>query len=255
MSHSIQIYNGTGASHICVQAWKREIHDLVNANNYKIDEFNSSYSAGFNRDEVAMVIIPGGNAYEMRDEISVLAKTITHAVTANASFLGSCAGAIIQGYAPLQLNPFEYNILHCLPNSSSTKDAKNLMAIETFSPVNPLNYSRFYYAFGADFSVEENSFETNKECKILQFYKTGLKADKAATILYEPLGFTPRLFTGIHPEISSQDVLSKEFIQGHDVSDSEKQHIKNISLQLEDSEIIRKETCKSWFTSLGLSVI
>lgn len=92
-SNSIQIYNGEGASRICVDAWKREIKELADERLYKIDDFNQFYSSGFERGNVALVIIPGGNANVMYSPCEYLVDKINGAVAREGAFLGSCAGS------------------------------------------------------------------------------------------------------------------------------------------------------------------
>jgi len=93
-SYSIQIYSGPGASPICVGAWKRELNEYADNNFYKIEEFTHSDALGLDRGNVAMIIIPGGDACKM-DVMSEVAKKIKLGHRTSSVFFSSCAGALI----------------------------------------------------------------------------------------------------------------------------------------------------------------
>jgi glutamine amidotransferase PdxT len=264
------IYDGKGASNLCIQAWEREIKEIVDTRFHKIEKFNSSYTAGFERGNIASIIIPGGDAHAMC-RVAELAGNINNAVRNQASFLGSCAGAILSSSfycdennkvcnsgSRFNINPVPYRSKYYMPKSEFANNPENISALEVewlpscghFQS----NICRLYYAFGPSFPLE--SLPSN--CRVLAQFKTDGNVRKAvnsaATVLYKPLqnNAASCLITSIHPEISVSDICSEEFalIFGR----AHHPHIENLVNQLKDSEIVRKEMCRSWFSELGLNV-
>lgn len=261
MSQSIQIYSGVGASNLCVQAWERELKDNVDCRFYKIEEFNSCYSAGLDRGNIALVILPGGNACEMFDPLIQIAKKINQTISDNSSFLGSCAGAIVSSsnssMQHFDFNPVPFHSKYYMPKSNSVADSENKSALEVEWLPSYGHFSsdqcRLFHAFGPCFPLEKMT----DHCRVLAQYKTdgtNRKADQsAAAVLYKPSKATPRLLAGVHPELGVEDVLSHEFAETFNKPDHP--HIKALAEKMEDSEILRKEMCRSWFSELGLQVI
>lgn len=268
MSGSIMIYDGNGADKLCVQAWEREINEIVDTRNYKIEKFNKNYTAGFDRGNIDLIIIPGGDAYKMAP-INEIADKINDAVTKKASFLGSCAGALITASYYLhgdkvcdQGNQFNINpVPHCskyyMPKSNFSDNPENISALEVewLSSDNfQSNVCKLFYAFGPSFPLK--SLPLNSQV-IAQFKTDGnvrKASESAAAVLYRPLqtNATPRLLTSVHPEIGITDIRSQEFSTHFDKPDHP--HIESLVNQLSDSEIVRKSMCRSWLSNLGLLV-
>lgn len=257
MSQSIQIYNGPGASSLCVQAWKRELNQCADTKIYKIEEFNASYTAGLDRGNVALLILPGGNACDMFDPIVTLATKINQIVADKTSFLGSCAGAIVSAsncsMQRFDFNPIPFHSKYYMPKSDSVSDSENKSAIEVEWQSNPC---RLFHAFGPVFPLEIMADKVRNDSRALVLYKTdGTKRsayNSAAAVLYQPPGSTSRLVTGVHPELGVEDVLSQGFAQGFTKPDHP--HIRALAENMKDSEIVRKQICRSWFSLLGIKV-
>ena len=261
MSQSIQIYSGTGASDLCVKAWKRELAESLDLRLYKIEEFNAGFTAGIDRGNIALLIFPGGNACEMFDPLLQIAGKINQVVGNQAAFLGSCAGAIVSSSnCSLQLfdfNPIPFHSKYYMPKSNSVADSENKSALEVeWLPSSGHFQSdpcRLFHAYGPSFPIEK----ITHSCRILAQYKTdgtSRKADQsAAAVLYKPSSATPRLLAGVHPELGVEDVLSDEFAGTFNKPDHP--HIKVLAGIMEGSETLRKAMCKSWFSELGLQVM
>ncbi|MBA2727771.1 MAG: hypothetical protein H0U49_06330 [Parachlamydiaceae bacterium] len=275
-SNSIQIYNGEGASNICVKAWKRELKDIADDRLYIVEDFNQSYTAGFDRGNVALVIIPGGDSIKMLKPCETLADKINTAVADQSSFLGSCAGAYVSSAfmtvnsirkllpsdTNFNINPVPYISKYYMPNSTSTSDPENKTAVDVEWLPSSGHFEskncRLYHAFGPAFPLEQFPVHVKGNCRSLVRYITEGNVHKSqnapAAILYSPPGnrSCPRLFTGVHPEIGIEDIRSHAFAQAFDKPDHP--HIEKLVNRLEDSELMRKEICRSWFSELGLSV-
>lgn len=241
MSYSVQIYNGQGVNDVCVQSWKRELKDSIDGKFYRIEEFNSSYHAGFDRGNVVLVILPDGNACRMFDPLLHLAEKIKQAVACKSAFLGSCAGAFLTA-SPCQ-DVFNFNPLPVYKTSLFV-DAKNTSTLEVDWMVSKSHSKNdtcmLYRASDSAYLFKEIYPKDNYDYRVLAEYKSE-KSSKdhipAAAILYHPHHTTPRLMTGLHPEIA----LSES-----DHCDAE---------QLKNSELLRKEMCRSWFSELGIKVM
>lgn len=246
MSHSIQIYNGQGANNVSVQAWKRELNESVDGRLYKIEEFNSSYTAGFDRGNVALVILPNGTSSAMFDPLLHLAEKIKQAIADKASFLGSGAGAFLTA-SPCQ-DIFDFNPIPM--DSCSMPYLKNRDALEVEWMPSSGHFQTdtcvLSHASGPTFSFEQIYPKDRFHCRILAQYKADGTSNKAhssaAAILYQPCKSTPRLLTGVYPEI---DVLSNE---------SERLHIDALDENMKNNEVLRKGMCRSWFSELGIKV-
>ncbi len=257
MSQSIQIYSGTGASNLCVQAWKRELRDGADGKNYIVEEFNAFYTSGLDRGNVALMIIPGGDACEMLAPLGGIAEKINHTVV-NASFLGSCAGALVSSYHThlrrFTFNPIPYHSKYYMPHSSSVTDFENKVAVEV-ALLPSHTHCHLFHAYGPAFPLEKIPLEILPNCQVLAEYITHgtcrQAENSAAALLYTPERALPRLFTGVHPELGVDDVRSSAFAPNK----PNHPHIEVLVESLQDSEIIRKEICRSWFSELGLKVI
>lgn len=182
MSQSIQIYSGPGASNLCVLAWKRELNEGVDGKLYRVEEFNGYYTSGLDRGNVALLIVPGGNACEMVYPLDEIVDKINQTIADKSSFLGSCAGALTtysKNLHHFNFNPIPYYSKYYLPHSDSVSDPENRSAIEVkWLP----SYGHFrsdecrlYHAYGPAFPLEEISESVRKSCRILAQYKTDLK--------------------------------------------------------------------------------
>jgi glutamine amidotransferase-like uncharacterized protein len=278
-SSSIQVYTGDGSSSLCSQGYIREITDLVDPGYHKIEEFCAGYDAGLDRGSVKLVVIPGGNSFEMIPSMTRLSSKIQEAVhKRKASLLGSCAGALVctsNGIDPynkdvdftydsrLTLNPLKTRFPYYLPHSSSYKDPENKSAIEVEWLPSYGNYSSrnclLYHAFGPAFPMETIPTHERFNVRPLVTYRTPGSASQAdgpaaAAVLYRPAeeGASPRLFTGVHPEIGVEDFSSPVFLKQFD--ESNKSHVVNLTNQLQGSEQIRKEMLRSWLLELGLKM-
>lgn len=274
---SIQIYNGSGTSDVCVQAWQREINANVDLRNYKLEFFNRNDSSGFDRGNVALVLIPGGHAVKMTDELEELSGKIKSAVYNDSfSFLGSCAGAVVcaqfltAGYSKLNshvnfsqfsgldFNPLDTTAPYYLPNTQSTSDPTNECAIEVEWPGN--RRSRSYYGFGPAFSKKKLNAIDPYESRVLATYITSgcmKAADEpvAAVSFQRPSSMYSVysvLLTGIHPEIGLEDISSRAFAAQFTHANAD--HPQFLASQLFPCEAERKEICRSWLKILGLQL-
>lgn len=264
MSQSIQIYNGAGASNLCVQAWKRELNDYADTRVYKVDEFNSDYTVGLDRGHTALIIVPGGNACEMFDPLTGIAEKINQVIAGGSAFLGSCAGAIVSAsnssLQRLDFNPISFHSKYYMPKSAFVSDPENKSVIEVEWLPSKGHFQsdscHLFHAFGPAFPLEIMKADIRKDSRVLAFYKTeGTSCsahNSAAVILYQPSRSSPRLVTGVHPELGVADVLSSEFAAGFNKPDHP--HIKALAENMQDSEVLRKQMCRSWFSELGIKV-
>jgi hypothetical protein len=99
---------------------------------------------------------------------------------------------------------------------------------------------KLYRASDTAYLFEEIYLKDHYDCRVLASYKSETDSKDhipAAAILYHPPQSTPRLMTGLHPEIA----LSES-----DHFDAE---------QSKNNELLRKEMCRSWFSELGIKVM
>lgn len=240
MSQSIQIYNGQGVNNACVQGWKKELSDSIDARFYRIEEFNSSYNAGFDRGNVALIILPDGNACTMFDPLLHLAEKIKQAIACKSSFLGSCAGAYLTA-SPCR-DVYDFNPIPVYKASMFDVKKKSTFEVEwmTSKGHSKNDTCTLYRASDTAYLFEEIYPKDHYDCRILATYKSDISSKDhvpVAAILYQPSQSTPRLMTGLHPEIALSEA---------DHCDAD---------QLKNSELLRKEMCRSWFSELGIKVM
>ncbi len=251
MSQSIQIYNGPGAYSSCVQAWKRELNDSVDGRMYSIEDFNSSYTAGFDRGNVALVLLPDGVASQMFEPLMHSAVKIKQAIEHKSAFLGSCASALLtSSTVPDVYNFNPVPIYKHTDEHSRTLDVEWLLSAGHFKT----DTCRLYDA-RVSYIFESINPKDRYYSRILAERKEQPNCDgkiSATAILYKPTGLSSRLMTTLHPELSYQDVLSKEFIQNF--KETESSHAIVLSEEMQNSENVRKEMCRSWFSELGLQI-
>lgn len=240
MSQSIQIYNGHGANNVSVQAWKRELREGTDGRFYKIEEFNSSYSAGFDRGNVALVILPDGSACEMFEPLLNLADKVKQAIGGESSAIISGASAFLTSCQAQDV--FNFNPLSVCKSTLSENTGKELKVKWMSSKGHyQSDMCTLYRASESSYLFEKIYPKVSYDCRVLAEYEAiSFNAHiPAAAILYQPFQSTPRLITGLHPEIGIEDLNSLEF---------------ELHENLKDSEILRKQMCRSWFSELGLKI-
>ena len=120
MSGLVVIYNKTGVDPDCSRAAYEKIRNQMDDRSYRIEYFSEAPQAIYDN-SVRLFVIPGGNYYEMENELKPLGPRIYDLVTKEgASYLGMCAGAIAACCSPLLYTedkitkqiPRQYNQMH-----------------------------------------------------------------------------------------------------------------------------------------------
>lgn len=274
-SYSIAIFNSSNLDKILIDAWKKEIPKVVDPNKYIIQEFTPSDTSIFDRGNVALVILPGGESFKVLSDMRLVANKIGEAVNVHkAALLGSCAGAIVTSRkfkcydfenvmnlaenCHLEKNGVYHNLLTFAPYSTPKKskgfNTENCLAIEVnWTPAKEIQEwrtSNIYHVYGPGFLMSG----IGQEYKPLAYFtKPGnyeAKEPFAATVLKES-GETRHLYTSLHPELTQSFFDSQLF---ETVIDNES-HYKNICEALNKSELDRQEMFNSFFRVLGIQMM
>lgn len=98
MSQQIAVYNGPGTSPWCVEATLNSLKESVDSSVYKVDTFDASLREDLRKNNVGLLVIPGGNAFRMMTNASFEKQIpkISEFVNSNSGHLMTiCAGTLI----------------------------------------------------------------------------------------------------------------------------------------------------------------
>lgn len=277
MSYSVQIFNGEGTSPLCVDALERELKDKLDTRMYTVETFNEKTRKIAER-QTACVVIPGGYAPTMKRSLKPCSADINTVLEKQgaAAYL-SCAGAIACGS--------KFNLFRLTRwDNYSTDSGLDINKLETFGPYytpepndylkSPYNYTavdvscdssllcidtrvgRFFHAFGPAMRLSAAD-KYSCEYQPVDYYVTrgNHMSYSLATVVHDPDRYAclgKRLFTGIHPEISLEDITKNEMKIAQKYSE-DKFANKMLYMRLADSELVRQERFKAYLQLISLS--